>query len=69
MAQNSPKVNKSVSMSFDLMNAVLDESVVMGKDFSSTLTILVKMGLAQRRLEEQKLKAEIEEDVKRRLEQ
>lgn len=50
------------------MNAILDESVTMGKDFSSTLTILVKMGLTQRRAEERRLKEEIEEEAKKRLE-
>lgn len=61
-------INKSISMPLHVVNAVLDEAEVMGKDFSSTLMILVKIGLNQRKVMEIQARNEREEYAKAQLE-
>ena len=46
--QEDTKVNKTVSLPIGLVNKILDESTIMGKDFSSTVVILVRWGLLKR---------------------
>jgi len=42
-------VSKTVSLPIDLLNAVLDEAEVTGKDFSNTTTMLLRIGIDMRR--------------------
>lgn len=42
-------VTKTVSMPLGLLEEIMDESEVMGKDFSNTLTTLTKLGILYRR--------------------
>jgi hypothetical protein len=51
----------------NLVNEILDECEIMGKDFSNTSVALLRIGLAQRRYQELKQREEIEEEAKERL--
>lgn len=44
------RVNKSISMDLDLVNAILDEANEMGRDFSSAICVLVRIGIDGRRI-------------------
>jgi len=59
------KLNKTISLPFGLISAILDESATMGKDFSSTCAVLLKLGLVKRREQENKYKDEIEDEAKK----
>ena len=50
------KINKTISIDFDLVEQVLDEAEEMHRDFSSTISILVRMGLDGRRLAKEESK-------------
>ena len=54
------RVQKSISIDLDLLQKVIEEGNEMHRDFSSTITILVTMGLgvreAQRFREEEAIK-------------
>jgi len=43
------KIAKSISMDLDLFNMVLEESEIMSRDFSGTISTLIKIGLSVRR--------------------
>ena len=60
-------VNKSISMPLRILNEIMDESELMGKDFSSTLIVLVNMGLNQRRVMEVQAREEREAYAKKQL--
>ena len=60
-------VNKSISMPLRILNEIMDESELMGKDFSSTLMVLVNMGLNQRRVMEVQAREEREAYAKKQL--
>ena len=60
-------VNKSISMPLRILNEIMDESELMGKDFSSTLMVLVNMGLNQRRVMEVQAREEREACAKKQL--
>jgi len=42
------KIAKSISMDLDLFHKVLEESETMGRDFSGTISTLIKIGLSVR---------------------
>lgn len=44
----SVRVNKTISMDLELLQTVIDESMEMNKDFSATMSVLVRIGLAVR---------------------
>lgn len=46
--QEETKVTKTVSLPIGLVNKILDESTIMGKDFSSTVVILIRWGMLKR---------------------
>lgn len=64
MPRKSPReslhINKSLSLPIGLVNEILDESEVMGRDFSSTSVVLLRMGLALRRQQDHAEKVKIE---------
>ena len=39
---------KSISLPLSLVNKILDESMIMKKDFSSTVVVLIRWGLLKR---------------------
>jgi len=45
---------KSISMPLSLVNKIMDESLVMKKDFSSTIVILLQWGLLKRAEDDEK---------------
>jgi len=61
------RVNKTVSMDLDLLNQVMDEAEEMGKDFSASICVLVRIGIAGRanqRERERTLSAEEQKALK-----
>jgi len=42
-------VSKTISLPLDLLNAIDEESDIMGKDFSSATQVLIRIGLAIRK--------------------
>ena len=51
-----PRVSKSISMEIDLMNRIFDEAEYCHRDFSGTISMLIRIGLSVRetqRLREQ----------------
>jgi len=54
------RVQKSISLDLDLLQKVIDESVLMQRDFSGSISVLITMGLgvreAQRFREEESIK-------------
>ena len=54
------RVQKSISLDLDLLQKVIDESVLMQRDFSGSISVLITMGLgvreAQRFREEEAIK-------------
>lgn len=42
------KVAKTVSLDLDLVNEILEESQIMSRDFSGTVTTLIRIGLSVR---------------------
>lgn len=42
------KVAKTVSLDLDLVNEILEESQMMSRDFSGTVTTLIRIGLSVR---------------------
>lgn len=58
-------VNKTVSLPLSLVNEILNESEVMGKDFSGTLVTLLRIGLSVRKDQQLRAAEEIEREVKR----
>ena len=59
------KINKSISIPIGVFNQVVEESMVMDKDFSATVTVLLRIALSQRKAEEMKDREEIEEEAKK----
>lgn len=47
-------VNRTISLPFTVMEAVIEESEIMNKSFSEATSILVRIGIAQRQFERQK---------------
>ena len=56
------KVQKTISLDLDTLRLVLDEAYDMGRDFSGTINVLIRMGLgvrsAQRANDEAAIRAE-----------
>jgi hypothetical protein len=46
-------VNKSLSIPISVVNSIIDESEIMGKDFSGTSVVLLRMGLSMRRAQDE----------------
>lgn len=59
------RVQKSISMDYDLMSRVIEEAEKMGRDFSGTVSVLVIMGLGVRELQVQREKDAIVEQARR----
>ena len=59
------KINKSISIPIGVFNQVFEQSMVMDKDFSATVTVLLRIALSQRKAEEMKDREEIEEEAKK----
>jgi len=57
-------VTKTVSMPLSLLEEIMDESDIMQKDFSNTLTTLTKLGILYRRDQRDR-----DEEAARRLEE
>ena len=47
-------MTKTISLPLSLVQAIADEGYVMKKDFSTTVVVLVRIGIAHRREEERK---------------
>ena len=47
--KQSLTVSKTISMPIDLLNGVLDEAEIMGKDFSPAVQVLLATGIAIRK--------------------
>jgi len=58
-------VNKTVSLPLSIVNEILNESEVMGKDFSGTLVTLLRIGLSVRKDQQLRAAEEVEREVKR----
>lgn len=58
-------VNKTVSLPLSIVNEILNESEVMGKDFSGTLVTLLRIGLSVRKDQQIRAAEEVEREVKR----
>jgi len=48
------RLNKTVSMDFDLVQKIMDEADEMGRDFSSSVCILIRIGLDGRRISKER---------------
>jgi len=44
-------VNRTISLPFTVLEAVIEEADVMGKSFSEATTVLLRIGISQRRIE------------------
>jgi hypothetical protein len=58
-------VNKSLSLPISVVNQIMDESEVMGKDFSATSVVLLRMGLSMRRAQDEAERSRIIEETER----
>lgn len=58
------RVNKTVSMDLDLLNQVMDEAEEMGKDFSATICVLIRIGISGRVLQREREKSLSAEEQK-----
>lgn len=47
-------VTKTISLPFAVMEQIMDESELMGKNFSEATAVLLRIGIAQRRYERDK---------------
>lgn len=52
-------VSKTISVPLDLLNDVLDEAEIMGKDFSNAVQVLLRTGIAIRK--DQRIREEMEQ--------
>jgi len=43
-------VTKTISLPFTVMEQIMDESEAMGKNFSEATAVLLRIGIAQRRI-------------------
>ena len=44
-------VNRTISLPFTVLESVIEEADVMGKSFSEATTVLLRIGISQRRIE------------------
>jgi len=51
-------VSKTISLPLDLLNAIDEESDVMGKDFSSATQVLIRIGLSIRKQQAREITSE-----------
>jgi len=58
-------VNKTVSLPLSIVNEILNESEIMGKDFSGTLVTLLRIGISIRKDQAIRQQEEVEREVKR----
>jgi len=47
-------VTKTISLPFTVMEGIMDEAELMGKNFSETTTVLLRIGISQRRYERER---------------
>ena len=47
-------VTKTISLPFTVMEQIMDEAELMNKNFSEATTVLLRIGIAQRRYERDK---------------
>jgi len=59
------RVQKSISMDYDLMSRVIEEAEEMHRDFSGTISVLVMMGLGVREMQRDREKQAIIDAAKR----
>lgn len=59
------RVQKSISMDYDLMSRVIEEAENMNRDFSSTISVLITMGLGVRQIQQEREKESITAAAKR----
>jgi len=47
-------VTKTISLPFTVMESIMDEAELMGKNFSEATSVLLRIGISQRRYEREK---------------